>query len=148
VNLRGPKWNLSATFELHSVGRSYWGKKKEVPSECIEDLDDTRQIQLLSTLSLATLYVIVAEGRTVSYGAPALSGPSEMVDRSFATFTPEDQVRKLSEQAEAAAAKHGRFETEGWHHRKDGTWFWARALTDAVPSKGGQISSFAKVAPI
>src|SRR6185503_2939046 len=43
------------------------------------------------------------------------------------------------------AAKVGRFETEGWRVRADGTRFWALAVLDAVRDHEGNLVGFAKV---
>ena len=43
------------------------------------------------------------------------------------------------------AARTGRFETEGWRVRKDGTRFWALVVIDAVRNKAGKLIGFAKV---
>jgi PAS domain S-box-containing protein len=122
-----------------------------VPPERIEDLDDTRRLELLveGVIDYA-IYLISMEGRIVSWnsGAQRLKGytPAEIIGRPFATFfTPEDQARKLPEQALATAKKHGRFETEGWRIRKDGTRFWALAVVDAVRNETGQVIGFAKI---
>jgi PAS domain S-box-containing protein len=122
-----------------------------VPPHRIEDLDDSRRLQLLvdGVIDYA-IYLISLEGRIVSWnsGAQRLKGyaPAEIIGRPFATFfTPEDRARQLPEQALATAAKHGRFETEGWRIRKDGTRFWALAVIDVVRNETGQVIGFAKV---
>ena len=43
------------------------------------------------------------------------------------------------------AARTGRFETEGWRVRKDGTRFWALVVIDAVRNEAGEVLGFAKV---
>jgi PAS domain S-box-containing protein len=122
-----------------------------VPPQRIEDLDDSRRLQLLvdGVIDYA-IYLISLEGRIVSWnsGAQRLKGyaPAEIIGRPFATFfTPEDQARQLPEQALATAAKHGRFETQGWRIRKDGTRFWALAVIDVVRNETGQVIGFAKI---
>jgi PAS domain S-box-containing protein len=116
-----------------------------MPPERIEDLDDTRRLQLLvdGVIDYA-IYLISLDGRIVSWnsGARRLKGysPSEVIGQPFATFfTPEDRARRLPEQALAAATENGRFETEGWRIRKDGTRFWALAVIDAIRNESGQI---------
>ena len=122
-----------------------------MPPRRIEDLDDTQRLKLLvdGVIDYA-IYLISLDGQIVSWnsGARRLKGyaPSEIIGQPFATFfTPEDRARKLPEQALAAAAEHGRFETEGWRIRKDGTRFWALAVIDVVRNESGQIIGFAKI---
>ena len=43
------------------------------------------------------------------------------------------------------AATEGRFESEGWRIRKDGTRFWALAVLDAIRNDDGEVIEFAKV---
>ena len=45
----------------------------------------------------------------------------------------------------AIAAREGRFESEGWRVRKDGSRFWASVVIDAIRSKSGELLGFAKV---
>jgi PAS domain S-box-containing protein len=60
-------------------------------------------------------------------------GAEEIVGQPFAIFfTPEDQARELPVKALEIAERSGRFETEGWRVRKDGTRFWALVGVDPV----------------
>jgi PAS domain S-box-containing protein len=43
------------------------------------------------------------------------------------------------------AAKEGRFESEGWRLRKDGSRFWALAVVDAVRDEKGELLGFVKI---
>lgn len=74
------------------------------------------------------IYMIDIDGRVVSWnsGAARLTGyaAEEIIGQPFAGFfTPEDLARELPQNALAMAARTGRFETEGWQVRKDGTQF-------------------------
>jgi PAS domain S-box-containing protein len=60
-------------------------------------------------------------------------------------FTEEDRRDGLPERALAVAARDGRYESEGWRVRKDGTRFWAHAVVDALYDDGGKLIGFAKV---
>jgi PAS domain S-box-containing protein len=113
--------------------------------------DDAWRLQLLvdSVIDYA-IYMIDMDGRVESWnsGASRLKGygSEEVVGEPFARFfTPEDQARELPRNALAIAARVGRFETEGWRVRKDGTRFWALVVIDAVRDHGGQLIGFAVV---
>src|SRR5262245_31151542 len=104
----------------------------------IEELDDGRRLQLLieGVIDYA-IYTISLDGLVVSWnsGANRMKGYSadEIIGRPYASFfTPEDQARGLPALALRTAAETGRYETEGWRVRKDGTRFWAVAVLDAV----------------
>ena len=92
--------------------------------------DDAWRLQLLidSVIDYA-IYMIDLDGRVASWnsGAERLKGYSaeEIIGQPFAKFfTPEDQAREFPKQALATAARVGRFESEGWRVRADGSRFW------------------------
>jgi PAS domain S-box-containing protein len=60
-------------------------------------------------------------------------------------FTPEDQARGLPNTALETAAREGRFESEGWRVRRDGSRFWALAVVDAVRDESGELLGFVKI---
>lgn len=117
----------------------------------IEDLDDARRLQLLvhSVVDYA-IYLISTDGRVLTWnsGAEKLKGygAKEVLGRSFTDFyTPEDRDRGIPQRGLDIAARTGRFETEGWRVRKDGTRFWALVVIDAVRNEAGELIGFAKV---
>nr|WP_271523920.1 PAS domain-containing sensor histidine kinase [Bradyrhizobium sp. CCBAU 53380] len=66
--------------------------------------------------------------------------------KSFSTFyTLEDRDRDLPRKALATAAATGRFASEGWRVRKDGSRFWALVVLDAIRAEDGGLIGFAKV---
>jgi len=50
----------------------------------------------------------------------------------------------LPQRGLTAAARDGRFESEGWRVRKDGSKFWAHVVIDAI-REGGTLVGFAKI---
>ncbi len=117
----------------------------------IEELDDSQRLQLLieGVVDYA-IYVLDLEGKIVSWnsGASRLKGytADEVIGDSFHRFfTPEDRQDGLPQRALATAAKEGRFESEGWRLRKDGSRFWALAVVDAIRDASGELIGFAKV---
>jgi PAS domain S-box-containing protein len=113
--------------------------------------EDAHRLQLLidSVVDYA-IYMIDLDGIVLSWnaGAQRLKGyaPSEIIGKPFAQFfTPEDRERELPANALRIAAKVGRFESEGWRLRKDGTRFWALAVLDAVRDDSGKLIGFAKI---
>jgi PAS domain S-box-containing protein len=114
--------------------------------------DDAWRLQLLidSVLDYA-IYMVDRDGRVATWnsGAARLEGyrSEEIIGQSFAKFfTPEDQARGLPEMALATAARTGRFKSEGWRVRRDGTQFWALAVIEAVRDRDGQLIGSAEVA--
>jgi PAS domain S-box-containing protein len=115
------------------------------------EIEDARRLELLIDAVVDyAIYMISLDGRVMSWnaGAERLKGYSEaeIIGQPFARFfTPEDQKRGLPQHALATAAKYGRFESEGWRIRKDGSRFWALAVLDAIRDETGQLIGFAKV---
>jgi PAS domain S-box-containing protein len=113
--------------------------------------DDAWRLQLLIDAVIDyAIYMIDLEGRVVSWnsGGARLKGyrAEEAIGQSFGKFfTPEDQASELPEKALATAARTGRFQTEGWRVRKDGTRFWALVVVDAVRDHDGKLIGFAVV---
>ena len=113
--------------------------------------DDAWRLQLLIDAVIDyAIYMIDLDGRVVSWnsGAARLKGYSakEIIGQPFAKFfTPDDRAKELPKRALDTAARVGRFESEGWRVRKDGTRFWALAVVDAVRDPDGKLIGFAKV---
>src|SRR4051812_47706713 len=113
--------------------------------------DDAWRLQLLLDAVVDyAIYMIDPAGRVASWnaGAERLKGyaAEEIIGQPFAQFfTPEDQEREFPKEALATAAETGRFESEGWRVRRDGTQFWALSVIDVVRDRDGRLIGFAKV---
>jgi PAS domain S-box-containing protein len=140
---------------LAALGRlpelnGFSGGLARVASKRIEELDDAQRLQLLidGVVDYA-IYLISPDGLVVSWnsGAQRLKGyePAEIIGRPYATFfTAEDREVGVPQQILETAARNGRFETEGWRVRKDGSRFWGLAVIDAVHERG-ELIGFAKI---
>ena len=117
----------------------------------IEDLDNAGRLQLLvNAVTNYAIYLLSPDGRVLTWnsGARKLKGydDTEIIGLPFSRFyTPEDQSRGLPERALEFAALDGRFESEGWRVRKDGSRFWALAVVDAIRNEDGELIGFAKI---
>jgi PAS domain S-box-containing protein len=86
--------------------------------------------------------------RSWNAGAERLKGYSadEIIGKPFALFySPEDRAKALPQTALRIAAETGRFSSEGWRIRKDGSRFWALVVAEAIRDEQGQVIGFAKV---
>lgn len=95
------------------------------------------------------LYMLDPEGRIVTWnaGAERFKGYSadEIIGEHFSSFfLPEDRRDGLPARVLNIAAGQGRFETEGWRLRKDGTKFLAHVVVDAI-YEDGALAGFAKI---
>ena len=81
-------------------------------------------------------------------GAERIKGYSahEIVGRHFSCFyTEPDREAGMPARTLEVATSTGRFESEGWRVRKDGTQFWANIIVDAIHDGQGRLIGFAKV---
>ncbi|MGE7413300.1 sensor domain-containing protein [Methylobacterium tarhaniae] len=70
----------------------------------------------------------------------------EIIGRHFSClYGPEDLAAGLPAAGLRQARETGRFETEGWRVRRDGTLFWADVVIEAVHDEGGGLIGFAKI---
>jgi signal transduction histidine kinase/CheY-like chemotaxis protein len=60
-------------------------------------------------------------------------------------YTEEEREAGVPTQGLQKAAQDGRWETEGWRVRKDGTRFWAHVVIDAIHNDAGDLVGFAKI---
>jgi PAS domain S-box-containing protein len=114
-------------------------------------ISDDRRFQLLvDAVTDYAIYMLDESGCVASWnsGAQRIKGykREEVLGRHFGLFfTPEDVRTGLPQHALETARKSGRFESEGWRLRKDGTRFWALAVLEAVHDETGRHIGFAKV---
>lgn len=85
---------------------------------------------------------------TWNAGAQRAKGYSseEIIGQHFSAFyTDEDRANNVPARALETAKETGRFETEGWRLRKDGSQFWALVVIDAIYADDGTLIGFAKI---
>ena len=96
------------------------------------------------------IYMLDPDGIVSSWnlGAQRIKGylPEEIVGQHFSKFyTEEDRAAGLPQRGLDRARREGRFESEGWRVRKDGTRFRAHVVIDAIPGEDGEVIGFAKI---
>jgi PAS domain S-box-containing protein len=95
------------------------------------------------------IYMLDPDGIVSNWnaGAKRIKGYDavDVVGQHFGMFyLPEDRDAGMPARALAAAREHGKFETEGWRLRKDGTRFLASIVIDAIYEQG-ELIGFAKI---
>ncbi|MGN6590483.1 MAG: PAS domain S-box protein [Sphingomicrobium sp.] len=105
---------------------------------------------LLDSVVDYAIYMLDVAGRVVSWnvGAQRLKqySPEEILGRHFSSFyTPEDREAGVPEHALDTARRTGRFHSEGWRVRKDGSRFFAMVVIDAIRNEAGEVIGFAKI---
>src|SRR5882762_3139558 len=105
---------------------------------------------LVQSVTDYAIVLLDSSGRVLSWneGAERIKGygASEIVGRPIALFyPPEDRAAGKPEQGLNCAEREGRFQTEGWRVRKDGSRFWADVVITALRDARGGLRGFAKV---
>ncbi len=117
----------------------------------LDELDDGRRLELLvNAIVDYAIFMLDTDGTVRSWnaGAQRLKGYAarDIIGRSFSVFyTPEDRAAGMPEKALATARETGRFNSEGWRVRRDGSRFWALVVLDAIKDEQGRLIGFAKV---
>jgi PAS domain S-box-containing protein len=112
---------------------------------------DKERFQLLvDAVTDYAIYMLDPNGIIVSWnsGAQRFKGyiESEILGEHFSRFyTEEDRATGLPRRALETAAREGKFETEGWRVRKDGTRFWAHVVIDPIRDGNGNLLGYAKI---
>ena len=98
----------------------------------------------------SALLLLDADGRVAAWysGAERIYGykSEEAIGQQLFFFYPSEGTQGAGLQEELArAAAAGRFGSESWHQRKDGSRFWANVLTVALHDDQEQLQGFARV---
>ncbi|MFL6206958.1 MAG: PAS domain S-box protein [Acidimicrobiales bacterium] len=105
---------------------------------------------LVGSVADYAIFLLDPDGRVSSWnrGAERLKGyrADEIIGRHFSSFyTEEDKRNGVPARALATALEDGRWESEGWRVRKDGSLFWANVVITALRGDDGAHRGFAKV---
>ncbi len=113
-------------------------------------MDDSRYRLLVEAVTDYAIYMLDLDGVITSWnaGAERYKGyqAREIIGQNFARFySAEDQRQGIPRRNLDIAAREGRFESEGWRLRKDGTQFWAHVVIAPVREPSGELVGFAKI---
>ena len=105
---------------------------------------------LVDAVTDYAIYMLDPDGTITTWnpGARRFKGyeESEIIGDNFSRFyTEEDRKAGLPKRALEIAAHEGKFESEGWRVRKDGTQFWASVVIDPIRDDTGRLVGFAKI---
>lgn len=111
---------------------------------------DGRYRLLVEAVTDYAIYMLDPDGRVTSWnpGAQRFKGytPSEIIGRYFSEFYIEaDRKAGLPARALEISAREGKFASEGWRIRKDGSRFWAHVVIDPIRSPNGRLVGFATI---
>jgi PAS domain S-box-containing protein len=111
---------------------------------------EARHQLLVDAVTDYAIYMLDPAGIVASWnsGAQRFKGytAQEIIGRHFSTFyTIDDQEAGAPARALHTAETEGKFETEAWRVRKDGTQFFASVVIDAIRDPDGNLLGFAKI---
>lgn len=115
----------------------------------IENTDIMYRLLVQNIVDYA-IYMLGPDGTVLSWntGAERLKGylPEEIIGKNFDCFySAADREKGLPQRGLSIARKTGRYETEGWRYRKDGSTFWAYVVTDVIHDNDGKLIGYAKI---
>ncbi len=96
------------------------------------------------------IYLLSPDGRVASWNAGAQNilgyTAAQVLGQHFSCFYLEEDIAAgKPPQALNVAATSGRFETEGWRLRQDGSRFWANVVITASRNSKGKLQGFVKL---
>ena len=111
---------------------------------------DDQFSHLVANVQDYAIFLLDPQGNVQSWnaGAQRMKGytAEEIVGRHFSVFYSDADVeRRWPMQELEIVSRVGRFETEGWRYRKDGTRFWASVTIAAERSDNGALEGFLKI---
>ena len=130
----------------------------------LEDLDQSRTTRIRSALADSeerfqhlvegvedyAIFLLDPTGTVTTWnrGAERMKGysPREIIGLNFSVFySPESAGQAWPQYELSVAQETGRFATEGWRLRKDGTRFWASVVITAIRAGDGSLRGFLKI---
>ena len=105
---------------------------------------------LVQSVTDYAIYMLSLEGIVSNWnaGAERAKGyrPDQIIGQHFSIFYSEaDRSLGLPQQALSTALQTGRFSSEGWRLRRDGSRFWAHVVLQPVLDEAGETIGFAKI---
>jgi PAS domain S-box-containing protein len=121
-----------------------------VPFDSRHAADEFSFRRLVEGVRDYAIYMLDPSGKVASWnhGARRFKGyaSEEIVGQHFSRFyTEEDRLDGLPTRALDIALREGKFESEGWRVRKDGSRFWAHVVIDPIHAPDGTLLGFAKI---
>src|SRR6185437_2470281 len=99
---------------------------------------------LVDAITDYAIYMLDPDGTVTSWNPGAMRSKgyeeSEIIGENFSRFyTEEDRKAGLPKRALEVSEREGKFESEGWQVRKDGTKFWAYVVIDPIRDNAGRL---------
>jgi PAS domain S-box-containing protein len=111
---------------------------------------ESRWKSIVNNVKDYAIFLIDPRGNVMTWneGAASIKGyaPDEIIGRPISVFyTSEEVVRGEPAHNLKMAAQFGRYYSEGWRVRKDGSRFWAEIVFTAIYDEDHRLQAFAKI---
>jgi PAS domain S-box-containing protein len=111
---------------------------------------ERRYRRLIEAVTDYAIFQLDPDGCVTTWnaGAERIKGyaPNEIIGKHFSAFyAEEDRKDGLPQRALRTAAATGRYASDGWRVRKDGSKFFASVVIDTIYDEQGLVSGFAKI---
>ena len=108
--------------------------------------EEGRYRLLVEAVTDYAIYLLDPSGIVTTWnpGAERFKGytPHEIIGQHFSQFyTEDDRKDGVPARALETAKREGKFETEGWRVRKDGSRFWVYVIIDPIATQREQLSA-------
>ena len=116
----------------------------------IPKIDEESYSLLVESVKEYAIFIIDVNGYITSWnrGAEQIKGytTNEILGEHISIFYTTEEIANSEPESNLQRAKaYGRFETEGWRLRKDGTLFWASVVFTVLKNDKGELVGFGKV---
>ena len=116
----------------------------------ISQVDRESYKLLVESVKDYAIFMIDLSGKVSSWnrGAKQIKGYSsrEIIGKHISVFYTEEEIKQNKPQENLQKTiELGRYETEGWRVRKDGSTFWADVVFTAIKDAKGELIGFGKV---
>src|SRR5690606_5029194 len=140
--------HVQAQEQLRTLNQRL-GRRVEERTDALRKTEQ-QFLQLELGVEDVAIYMIDTSGHVSAWnpGAERIKGytSDEIIGKHVSIFyTDEDRANGAPEKALAIAASEGKYETEAWRVRKDGTRFWASVLIDVIRDGSGRVLGYAKI---
>jgi PAS domain S-box-containing protein len=142
---------LTPIRDAHGAVEGFVQVARDVSGQREQELKLREAEQMLEAITDYEVIRLSPDGMVQSWSPGAMNlkqyTEEEVLGRHVSMFYPEEDVKSgLADREMAAAVREGRFESEGWRVRKDGSRFWAWVVLAPILDADGMVQGFVKVA--
>ncbi|MFN3405670.1 MAG: sensor histidine kinase [Cytophagaceae bacterium] len=125
-------------------------KYHEAKGTFIPDQFNSIYSQVINEIKDYAIFMMDREGKITTWNEGCIRIKQYKADETVGKyydflFIEEDQKSNKPQQELDHASKHGRYESEFWRRKKDGSLFWAHVVLTAIHDNDGKVIGFTKI---